>query len=122
MAIDINKTQIEGTTVLSLHGRLGEAESQAVQQAFLDTFDEGCFQLVVDFTEVDFMTSSGLGALMMCMKHTRENDGFIRIANPQPLIRQVLQTTRLHHFLRMFPTVQEALQNDERGQAAAEPS
>ena len=113
MAIKIDKKQIDGKAVLVLHGRVGEAEASVVQQAFSDVFDAGCYQVVVDLTEVDFMTSTGLGVLMMCMKQTREKSGFIRIASPQPLIRQILETTRLHRFLRIFPTVNAALQGGD---------
>ncbi len=80
-----------------------------MQQAFLDVFNSGCYQIIADFTDVDFMTSSGLGVLMMCMKRTREHGGFIRIANPQPLIRQILETTRLHYFMELFDSVDDAL-------------
>lgn len=97
-------------TVLGVQGRVGEAESKDLERVFLEVFDSGCYQLVLDIEKVDFMTSSGLGVLMMGMTRTRKKGGFVRIACPQPLIEQILRTTRLDSFFEIFPTVEEALQ------------
>ena len=107
----IERTQPnEATTLLGVQGRIGEAVAKELEQALLQVFDSGCYQLVLDLAEVDFMTSSGLGVLMMGMKRTRRNRGFVRIACPQPLIEQILRTTRLDTFFEIFPTADEALQ------------
>lgn len=107
MITQTKKTQ--DISVIGIDGRVGEAESRDLEQAFLDVFDQGCYKLVVDLEKVDFITSSGLGVLMMAMKQTRENDGFVRIACPQPLIEQILRTTRLDTFFDIYQTLEEAI-------------
>jgi len=101
--------QAQDISIIGIDGRVGESESQALEKAFLQVFDQDCYKLVVDLGKVDFITSSGLGVLMMAMKRTREHDGFVRIANPQPLIEQILRTTRLDTFFDIYPTVEEAI-------------
>ncbi len=115
MTVSVDKREVEDVVVLTIRGRLGEVEAGVVQEAFLDVFNSGCYRVIADFSEVDFMTSSGLGVLMMSMKRTRERHGFMRIANPQPLIRDILQTTRLDRFLEIYPSVEAALAADSSG-------
>ena len=120
MAIHIEKKQVGGVAVLVLRGRVGEMESKELELAFLHVFKEGCYQIVVDFEDVNFMTSSGLGVLVMCMKRARANAGHIRIARPQPLIQQILLTTRLHQFLEIFSSVKAAVEGRDQGDTPAE--
>lgn len=51
----------------------------------------------VDFSETRFLDSSGLGALVALHKAACNREGALRLVNPTPPVRQILELTRLHH-------------------------
>lgn len=56
---------------------------------------------VIDLSDVTFMDSSGLGALVGCLKiaHTRD----LSISGAQPAVRTVLRMTRVDRAIKVLP-------------------
>ncbi len=66
-------------------------------------------QVVVDLGGVNFMDSSGLGALIATFKRVAERGGDMNLARPQPSVKMVLEITRTNRILRLCGSVEEAL-------------
>lgn len=81
--------------------------------AMLDLIDVGHDRLVVDLSDVNFIDSSGLGALVTALKklRTRKADGDIRLANVQPSVVALLEIIRLHRVFSSYPSVELAAQS-----------
>lgn len=58
-------------------------------------------QMVIDLSEVTFMDSSGLGALVGSLKSSKSKD--IAISGAQPAVRTVLRMTRVDRAIRVLP-------------------
>ncbi len=99
----------DGVAVVRLVGRLDLASSEAVKQQLVQAVGEGHRQLVVDLDGVDFLDSSGLGALIGGLKVARVARGNLRIARPNDQVRLVLELTTLDRVLHPYATVEEAL-------------
>lgn len=56
----------------------------------------------IDLSEISFLDSSGLGALIGIHKTTSTRNGMVRLVNPSPQVEQILQLTRTN---RMFEVV-----------------
>ncbi|MET1038527.1 MAG: STAS domain-containing protein, partial [Aeromicrobium sp.] len=56
---------------------------------------------------VDFMDSSGLGALVSGWQLTRD-DGSFRIAGANPVVQRVLSITGMEDVFSLYPTVEDA--------------
>jgi len=91
------------------HGRIGETEAHPFQRELLALADQGATRIIVDLSDVSFMTSSCLGALMVVHKRVRPQGGYIRLAGPQPLVQRVLEITKLTRLFGGYRTVREAL-------------
>ena len=96
-------------TVIQPHGRLSELETHELERELARLQKDGCHRLVLDMREVDFISSSGLGALMATLKQTRGQDGFLRLVKPQPLVMEILITTKLNRLFEVFDTVEAAV-------------
>jgi anti-sigma B factor antagonist len=59
--------------------------------------------------QVNFIDSSGLGALISGLKSARQAGGDLRIANPGEQARVVLKLTTLDRVLRPYDSVEDAL-------------
>ena len=95
--------------LVSPHGRIGEAEAQRFERELLALADQGAIRFIVDLSDVRFVTSSCLGALMVLRKRVRPQGGYVRLAGPQPLVRHILEITRLTKLFGSYRTVREAL-------------
>jgi anti-sigma B factor antagonist len=95
--------------LVSPHGRIGEAESHPFERELLALADQGATQFIVDLSDVRFMTSSCLGALMVVHKRVRPQGGYVRLASPQPLVQHILEITKLTKLFGSYRTVREAL-------------
>lgn len=65
-------------------------------------FADGVVNIDLDCSTLDFVDSSGLGALISMQKLAGERGGKLRLLAPKPSVIQVLELTRLH---RVFEIV-----------------
>jgi anti-anti-sigma factor len=65
--------------------------------------------LVLDLSEVSFLSSSGVGALMVLSEKVKSEAGTLRLASPSPAVRTPLELLNLHRFLSIDGSVDDAL-------------
>ncbi|MGK7918434.1 MAG: STAS domain-containing protein [Trichodesmium sp.] len=89
----------------------------------LDAFSEGIFSktlkakidqgpknIILDLSKIDFVDSSGLGALVQLVKHTKQSEGTLQIVS-NPRVTQTVKLVRLEKFLSLRASLNEALEN-----------
>ena len=85
----------EGVMCVELEGpRLDAASAGAVKSGLRDLIDGGEDHIVIDFRHVQFMDSSGLGALVGCLKYMGAS-GKLELACPGDAVMKVLRLTRM---------------------------
>jgi anti-anti-sigma factor len=89
-------------------GRLDLLAAPDLKQLLTDTVASGHHHLVVDLSNVTFVDSSGLGALIGGLKAARLAGGDLRIARPNEQARLILELTTLDRVLRPYATLEEA--------------
>lgn len=94
--------------VLRPEGRLNMVAAPAVREAIASIVNSGRAKVAVDLSAVDFIDSSGLGALISGLKSTRQAGGDLRIAGANDQVRLVLQLTNLERVLTPFDSVENA--------------
>lgn len=97
-----------GYTVLVGAGRLNMVGAPKLREAVAEVVNSGSNRVVLDLSEVVFMDSSGLGALIGCLKVARQAGGDLRIANVGQQVRMVLELTSMNRVLTPYDTVEEA--------------
>ncbi len=75
----------------------------------LELISQGHKKLLVDLSKVEFVDSSGLGALVSFLK-ALGREGAIALVGMAPAVREVFRLTRLQRVFQIFPSVEEALQ------------
>lgn len=81
MEIATNSTEVS-VTVITPNGRLDALEAGPLRQALQDQIDAGLSNLAVDLSNVDFVDSAGLAALVKGMKDTRSRGGDLQLVKP----------------------------------------
>lgn len=89
-------------------GRLNMVGAPQLRQVVAEAVEGGSTHVVLDMTGVEFMDSSGLGALIGGLKVSRQAGGDLRIANIRPQVRMVLELTSMHRVLTPYDSVEAA--------------
>jgi anti-anti-sigma factor len=121
--MELTTRHIEDVTLIHLGGRIDHKTAKDFEGALKPHLDECVLgesrKILVDMAGVDFMTSAGLRVLMIgariCAKHTGE----IAVAALQPMIQEIFRISRFDLVLKVFPTVQSALEQMSPVAAAA---
>jgi anti-sigma B factor antagonist len=100
----------DGKTVLTLKEERVDAHNAAeLKDRILKALEEGGHALVIDLSQVQFIDSSGLGALLSGFKNANLRASSFALAGPQPRVSSMFELTRLHRVFEIYPGLQEAL-------------
>src|SRR5207244_60367 len=78
--------------------------------------DIGRKQIVLDFSDADFLPSTGLGKLVMLNRKLQAVQGRLALCHLAPLVQESLEHTRLTPLFNIYGTEAEALESFEKGE------
>ncbi|MEH2363546.1 STAS domain-containing protein [Nostoc sp.] len=97
----------EQVKVIKLIGNLNATTSQEFRQKITDILVSGAKIVLVDFQDVTFMDSSGLGALVLAFKTLRAADTKLVLCSINEQVRILFELTNMDKVFEIFPS-QEA--------------
>jgi anti-sigma B factor antagonist len=100
--------EVGAAVVVRLSGEIDLDVALEFRSGLLTAAENGP-NVVVDFTDVTFIDSSGLSALILASRDIAGRGGTLVLAGPRGAVREVLSTTRLDQVLTVAGTVPEAL-------------
>ncbi|MCC6188134.1 MAG: STAS domain-containing protein [Anaerolineales bacterium] len=92
-------------------GRLDLPAARAMEDALNELCNAGRARVVVDLSEVDYMASAGLKALLTGLRRARLLNGDVRLAALHERVRDVFEMSGFDQVFRTFPTPDEAVQS-----------
>lgn len=106
--------------VFHLHGKImGGPETQALCQCLHNKLAAEQRFWVMDFQNVQWINSSGIGAIIACLNALRERGGDMRFAHLQGSPLHYFHITKLETVTQSFDTVEQAVQSFATGLLAA---
>ena len=109
MEITVNQGQRSNQVVFSPQGDLDLYTSVAFFNSVLTRFDRNTNQLVVDFSGVQYLDSSGVGALIRLAHHAKAISGTIQLVNLGGTPKKVLEMSNIIRLFTIAPDVESAL-------------
>jgi anti-anti-sigma factor len=106
--IDISFSLIDDIGIIKIGGELDASNSKDLRKAF-DEYFNSTNKFILDFTDLQFMDSTGLGTIIRIFKHTEMKQGYLCIANPRNKAARVLQMTQAHKVINIFDSIDDAL-------------
>lgn len=91
-----------GIAVLNLEGKLNMVSAPHLREAVHSCVAAGNHRVAIELKDVDFIDSSGLGALINGLKATRQAGGDLRIAGPTEQVKMVLELTNIDRVLKAY--------------------
>lgn len=98
--------------ILALNGRLDANTSPGFHERLLARISEGARYLVVDLTEVIYLSSAGLRAFLAAAKKIA-SQGKLAIAGVRPHVLEVFAISGFDELFSFYPTAAEALNSEE---------
>ncbi len=97
-------------TILTVDGDLVIGESESLfKRTVIRLLEEGKVNLLVDLRKVNFLDSSGLGALVRAMTSSQKEGGQTKLLGAGPQIRKLLEMTRLDSVFENFTDMETAV-------------
>lgn len=94
--------------MVEVTGDLDMSTTPQLRDRLLELVQGGAQVVVVDLTEVGFLDSSGLGALVVAYKELRERDGWLGVVGVRPPVRKVFSVTSVDRVIGLFDSVSDA--------------
>ncbi|HVO78596.1 MAG TPA: STAS domain-containing protein [Candidatus Bathyarchaeia archaeon] len=109
MALRIESRPVGDVLVVQCHGRIvNGSEVHALHAYFGDTRAKYA-DIVMQLDKVEFIDSSGLGALVRLMHTSRAKHGDLKLCGVAESIRKVLQMTNLMSLFEVYDSAEEAI-------------
>lgn len=100
---EIQKRKKGDIVILDLFGRLTVgANEQAFKDVVADLVSRDYNRIVVNLTDVEFMDSSGIGALVKSYTTLANSGGKLKLLQPNKMIRHTLKITGLLGIFEIF--------------------
>ncbi len=94
--------------VLSPAGRIDNETSADFQTKLLAVLTPGA-AVLIDFSNVEYISSAGLRALMMGSKQAKATQGRLAVAALGPVVREIFEISRFSMVVQVFDTPAAAL-------------
>ena len=97
-------------TILTVDGDLVIGESETLfKKTVVRLLEEGKVNLLVDLRRVNFLDSSGLGALVRALTNSQKEGGQTKLLGAGPQVRKLLEMTKLDSVFENFTDMETAV-------------
>ncbi len=96
--------------VVSPNGRVDSAGARTLEESIAGLFNERHWRIVVDFTDVSYMSSAGLRVLIVALRRAQTTGGLIVLAGVSPTVLELVKMSGLDQIFEFFPDVPAAVQ------------
>jgi anti-anti-sigma factor len=106
--MDINATKDGDILIIGLKGRLDANTSPSLEDRLVGLIDGGQTRFLVEFTEVDYISSAGLRVLLMVAKRLKNVNGRIVLASLKDHIKEVFDIAGFSSVLTIYASEKDA--------------
>ncbi len=85
------------------------AALQVALESYLPDCKPGGYQIVLDLSRLDYISSAGLRVLMITAKQVKSQEGEIVVAGMQPVVREIFDISKFTFVFKCFGSVSEIL-------------
>jgi len=111
MQLDLREKR--GVSILVLSGRLAAGEEEQLREAVDTLLAPGRTKILVDFSDVTFMDSAGIGELVASYRTVKRFGGELKILNPRKRIQDSLDLMQLLPIFEIFEDEETAVASYE---------
>ena len=110
----INVEYVENAVIISFTDEkiLEERDIKVLQDSIMSVVEQAeRVNMILDFCNVQFLSSAALGLLIRISKKIYERDGQLRLCNIKPKIYEIFKITRLNQIFDIYEDRKGAIQS-----------
>lgn len=108
--MNISLRESDGVTVVQIVGNLDTNTAPEAQERLDDLATRGVAKVLVDFAELDYISSAGLRVLLATAKKLRGTGGNLRLCGLNETVAEVFEISGFSTIFAVFPSEAEALE------------
>jgi anti-sigma B factor antagonist len=106
----ITVRKVDHVAVIDLKGPLAIGESEDLfRERVAKLLEEKSASILVNFENVDFIDSSGVGALIKCLTSVTKAGGTMKGLRPGPAVQRILKITGVYNLFEFFDDEKRAI-------------
>ena len=109
--MEIIEDEKNGISIFKLNGRLDSNTSQGFEKKIFQAITDGSKHMVIDFKDLDYISSAGLRVILKATKALKREDGSIMLCSMQDYVKEVFEIAGFDSFLPIVPGIEDALKS-----------
>ena len=109
--MDISEERKADAVILVLSGKLDATTAKTFEDRILGVINSGTLRLVVDLSQLDYVSSSGLRVFILAAKRLQTVDGKIVLCSMKDHVRQVFDLAGFSSMLSIYASRDEAIKS-----------
>ncbi len=107
--MEIQTRKEKGGVVVSVKGRMDAVTAPEFEKKVIDLISKGEKTFVVNFVELDYISSAGLRSILALAKKLKEQAGKILLAGVRGSVEEVFKISGFSSMFKMFDSEESAL-------------
>ena len=99
--------------IIDILGEMDLYNSYKLKELLLKMVEKKIEKFIINMEEVEYIDSSGIGALIYITSTVKKMDLRLAIVNVQGSVKKVIELTKLTNFFPIFPNLEEAIKSME---------
>ncbi len=109
--MEIIQEKKDNFVILKLEGRLDTNTASVLEEKLMGLINNDEIKLIVDFTQLDFISSSGLRVLLMAGKKIKTVNGKLALCALQDHVKEVFDVAGFTMLFAIFSSQDEAVKS-----------
>lgn len=105
----LEKTEYPNATIFHIKGRLDASSTQELEQLILVFLEQGIKNLIMDFSELDYINSAGLRILVMSYQRLHPLGGRVAVCGAKDYIAEIFDISGYNRVFSMYPDLDQAM-------------
>jgi anti-anti-sigma factor len=106
----ISEEKLNDIVICNAEGEIDINTSPELRKAFDGFIRDNLKKVLIDFSNVSYIDSSGLATLIELLQRLNKIGGKLNICNVSEKIKNIFEVTKLHKLFKIFESRDEALQ------------
>lgn len=95
--------------VVHIEGRLDAASSPQLEKQINGVIDAGHFKIVLDCTNLDYLSSAGMRLMLSLFKRLKSVEGKLVACNLKDEVMEVIKMAGFNQVLEFYSTIEESM-------------
>ena len=106
--MEINRSEMDGSIIFTPIGRIDSRTAAEFETELLSAISSGEESVIIDFSQLNFMSSAGLRVVLIVAKRLKKN-GFFALCGMSDTIREVFDVSGFSKILTVVEDLDAAL-------------